>query len=170
MGGLWPGGKLFCMNRYSVPIIKASLNFENLVKLNFSQIAKLETIAWQCPWAGGDAVFQARGMLSIVRDTVYNDSLLCLNQQFRLAEESIIVDGILVFPNPVSDIVTIEIRNGISGELNIYNALGQPFYNEIVNEEKTISVQTTKWIPELYYIILQEKNGIKHSASFVISR
>jgi hypothetical protein len=138
--------------------------------LDSTQIAMLESIAWQCPWAGGDAVFQARGMLSIVRDTIYNDSLLCLNQQFRLAEESIIVDGVHVFPNPASDIVTIEIRNGISGDLNIYNALGQPFYNEIVNEEKTISVQTTKWIPGLYYIILQDKNGIKHSASFVISR
>jgi hypothetical protein len=40
----------------------------------------LKSIAAQCPFEGGNAVFAARAMLSAYDSTYYNDRLICLNR------------------------------------------------------------------------------------------
>jgi hypothetical protein len=157
------------MSRYSIPIFNALPHFDNLVKLDSSQITTLESIAWQCPWSGGDAVFQARGLLSFVQDNVYDDSLLCQSQQYRLAEEVFENQGLFIYPKPASNRITIEFKNSLSGELNIFNSLGQRQYVKLISEEeKVITVQTANWMAGIYYCVLQHTDGTKHSSSFVI--
>jgi hypothetical protein len=159
------------MSRYSIPIFNALPHFDNLVKLDSSQITTLESIAWQCPWSGGDAVFQARGLLSFVQDNVYDDSLLCLTQQYRIAEENLMAKELFVYPNPASDQVTIEFNSGLIGELSVFNSVGQIQYSKLISEDKKgITVHTVKWASGIYYCVLQHTDGTKYSASFVISR
>src|SRR5690606_9890710 len=94
-------------------------------ELDSIQIDALDSIAWQCPWSGGDAVFQARGMLSIVRDTVYNDSLLCAQQQYRLAGEGKPANKLKIYPNPADEVMTIEIEEIDNATLRIFNSVGR---------------------------------------------
>src|SRR5690606_31880998 len=124
-------------------------------ELSTSHIAALDSIAWQCPWSGGDAVFQARGMLSIVRDTVYNDSLLCAQQQqYKLAGEGSPAGKLKIYPNPADEVMTIEIGEIENATLRIFNGVGRIHYEtKITAAQQTLDIQTGKWVPGMYYCV-----------------
>ncbi len=51
-------------------------NIENLVNYN-----EIETVAYQCPMAGGNAVFRARAIYSLMNENAeYDDQFICLQQ------------------------------------------------------------------------------------------
>ncbi len=134
------------------------------------QTDALEGIAWQCPWSGGDAVFQARSMLSIVRDTVYNDSLLCAQQQYRLAGKPKPESKLMIYPNPANDNVTIEFEKESSGNLRIFNAIGQVKHVVAITENKAINLNTAKWVPGVYFVVFNSQDNRKITGSIIITR
>lgn len=152
-------------------IFLATISLDSF-ELDSIQIDALDSIAWQCPWSGGDAVFQARGMVSIVRDTVYNDSLLCAQQQYRLAGKPKPVSELMIYPNPADEVVFIgmpEDRAALSGELAVFNSLGQLMVKRKVNEaDQLAELNTTQWNAGMYSCLVILTNGDRYHAQFII--
>ncbi|RYE16482.1 MAG: T9SS type A sorting domain-containing protein, partial [Sphingobacteriales bacterium] len=88
---------------------------------------QLYLIATQCPMSGGNAVFRARALYSVLSDTVeYNDRVVCLQQGVVLRKKQP-ANLVKVYPNPASDKATIEYKltEEAIGTLVLFNTLGQ---------------------------------------------
>jgi hypothetical protein len=83
-------------------------------------------IAGQCPFAGGEAVIQARALLG--NANTYNDLALC-TPPIPLKRPVSSDGGISfnLFPNPTNNYLTVKFENELEldGELVITNSLGQ---------------------------------------------
>ncbi|MEY3311782.1 MAG: hypothetical protein RL348_1115, partial [Bacteroidota bacterium] len=90
----------------------------------FSQnaIDQLEFIAGQCPLAGGNAVFRARAILSLISDNyVYDDVNICLQAGIILRQTPKKPTARL-YPNPANNSVTLayELPEGSTAELLLF--------------------------------------------------
>jgi hypothetical protein len=98
----------------------------------------LESIASQCPWEGGNAVFRARGMLALVQRVMINDESMCeaksLPEDYSQDEESIFEDFFVendyfkLYPNPAQNYISIELQSEIDAKIEsveIFNLNGQ---------------------------------------------
>jgi hypothetical protein len=78
-----------------------------------SDIAMLKSIAAQCPYSGGNAVFAARAILAQYDKTYYDDKALCLEQgilwRTGKPKANKVEDNTKVkfYPNPASDYGTL---------------------------------------------------------------
>jgi hypothetical protein len=92
----------------------------------------LLSIAQQCPYAGGKAVYQARAMLSLLNDSLeYDDAAVCLQSGIyrQLLQDSKNQNPAFDFrliPNPASQQVRVELnfKNENSVKFEIRNVLG----------------------------------------------
>jgi hypothetical protein len=95
------------------------------------RVQTLESVAYQCPISGGDAVLLAREILAAIDTTVrlYDDGSLCQsaqklssNQQIALA-----IGWFKMSPNPASDLLYLQYELGASGgyQFHLTNLLGQ---------------------------------------------
>lgn len=90
------------------------------------------SIAQQCPYAGGKAVYQARAMLSLLNDTIeYNDLAVCSQNGIyrQIISQDINQTSYIDFrliPNPALQRVTVELnfRNDNNILFEIRNVLG----------------------------------------------
>ena len=99
--------------------------------LSQNEKAQVFSVASQCPLSGGRSVYLARCILSTFSDTSFNDKDLCL--QAGILKNSGIepIDNtelpiFSVYPNPVSDVVTISWDIPLEGEVTfeLINAVG----------------------------------------------
>ena len=91
------------------------------------QANSLLSIAYQCPYAGGEAVYQSRVLLH--EDLVFDDSLLCNgNPQGRAKKEDRTSFSFTVYPNPSRDyiFVAMETEAGQMGMMTVTDLLGRP--------------------------------------------
>lgn len=90
-----------------------------------SDMETLLSIAGQCPLEGGDAVYEARSLVSHFASTEFDDQDLCgtQNRQARKGKQGI-TSRIVVFPNPTTGELYL---GGIFGELTarVFNSLGE---------------------------------------------
>jgi hypothetical protein len=126
--------------------------------LDSAQLATLDSIAPQCPFAGGHAVFIARAMKRMLGDsTIYNDSLACAQAQgLRKAkpETSIINSFIKIYPNPAyqSFQISYSLAENEEALFEINDLTGRILYSCKLypgSNQKTIF---TKNIPCGYYL------------------
>ena len=123
-----------------------------IAKRNFdysaSHLSLLESVASQCPWEGGNAVFRARGMLALVQRVIINDESMCnaaksySNEEDKHVIEEFIVENeyIKLYPNPAQNYITIELQSKIDAKIEsveIFNISGQglKYYNNISTEQ-----------------------------------
>lgn len=92
----------------------------------------LKSIAAQCPYSGGNAVFAARAMLSAYDKTYYDDKALCLEQGIlwrtqKPKKETITTSwGISIAPNPTTDKINITLTNKHpEGSIELYDLYGR---------------------------------------------
>ena len=92
--------------------------------LDSIQIADLENIIYQCPLAGGSAVFKARSLYTLhTMQLWYNDDSLCnlVNMQWRHAQQNIpIIEGVQVYPNPTTGDITFDFTTVSIENANVY--------------------------------------------------
>ena len=99
--------------------------------LSATRIQTLESVAFQCPIAGGDAVFLAREMLAAIDTTVrlYDDAALCQNAQKLSGNQYLAsaIGGFQLSPNPASGLLHLQYELGTSGryQFHLTNLLGQ---------------------------------------------
>jgi Secretion system C-terminal sorting domain len=102
------------------------------------QVADLTPIATQCPYAGGEGVYAARGLLG--NETVYNDFAACgmgsdggqLIQAPNASSASTI--SFSIYPNPSNGLAILELKNELEsdGKLIVTNTLGVQLYTEVL--------------------------------------
>ena len=95
----------------------------------------LLSIAYQCPYAGGEAVYQARALLS--EDLVYDDSTLCNSGSQQLIRQNSETGlSFTAYPNPGKDYVIVELEkeaNG-TGVLTLSDMLGRVMQIQAITE------------------------------------
>lgn len=69
-----------------------------------SQAATLFSIASQCPLLGGNPVYQARSMYTLVDEEAdFDDALICVASGFALKDAYVLGQRVMVYPNPNRD-------------------------------------------------------------------
>lgn len=108
-------------------------SFSNLTPL-YSEKAALDVVAMQCPLLGGNAVYRARSLLSIVTGTLsnYDDSTACVGNEafFAPSPSSSFTyheQNLLAFPNPAAHTVTFSWGQILEqpGEIRLYDLYGR---------------------------------------------
>lgn len=119
----------------------------------------LYAIASQCPMVGGNAVYRARALYSLVDDEEeFDDPAICLQQGIivRSADE----DGgnvVQVLPNPATDEATpiYQLDEGATGEFIIRDAMGRAIARHNVgSEQNRFAFSTTQLAAGLYHFVL----------------
>lgn len=89
------------------------------------------------------------------------DSLSISYDKYSSAIQEINLDYLLIYPNPFSDYITIELENSILSEYHIYNSIGQIIrYNSDINSQRHL-IDTKELKTGLYFLkILDDKKNI----------
>ena len=133
-------------------------------------------IANQCPYKGGNAVYRARALLSLIGSNyIYDDFSVCATEGiYRSQKPEKKNDAqIHLIPNPASDWVDVVLTGNEKGicRLNVYNEVNQLTGEYEFNcTNKSYRLATSKWQPGIYSvrIIIANENSI--TAKLVIIR
>jgi len=130
--------------------------------LDETEKLELEVLANMCPFVGGDAVYKARSLYSVLNPMAqYNDRLVCLgvtankggtntntnnidslyetqvNEQsnilFKNQQENIVVS---IYPNPANDNITINSETNLEGVFVLYNSLAEIVFTKQLENSK----------------------------------
>ena len=92
-------------------------------------LAALESIAEQCPLEGGDAVYEARSIVSYFTGQDYNDADICEDAQRQqrpgAPNKTSTVFRSAIYPNPTADRIYWNNTDARPLTLRVFNSLGQ---------------------------------------------
>jgi hypothetical protein len=57
-----------------------------------------------------------------------------------------------VFPNPATDMITVELSKGANGTINIYDVLGKQVVSVKAGKDKTMDISLASMTPGVYYV------------------
>jgi rRNA-processing protein FCF1 len=127
-------------------------------ELNANEITQLQSIAVQCPYEGGDAVYEARSILGFM-DEDYDDRKICNLEDLRPntlergQEISQLLNGSsLFYPNPVNDLLYLNSKI-MGAAVSVFDNLGVLIF-EVNNVQSPISVASLE--SGLYNIKIQQ--------------
>ena len=144
-------------------------------KLSSDQVAQLENIIFQCPFSGGEAVYKARMLYSLVNDSIsYDDYDLCILQGIA-PRHSKPIDEIKfsLFPNPSSQQATLTYQLGEfdSGKFQMVDQLGRVICkNELSSLENNLLINIQEIPIGVYSYQLIVNGTIVSSKLFSIIR
>jgi len=139
------------------------------------QTAALLDIANQCPMVGGNSVFRARALYTLIDDRQdYDDELLCLQHGIivkSLRQPSVV--GLSVIPNPATNEATLVLTETLNepGVFVVFDALGAEVLRSVV------PVQTLRWsmntellAPAMYQYQVRGPSGLLGVGKLTIVR
>ncbi len=134
-------------------------------------INQLEVIADQCPLAGGNAVFKARAILSLINDElVYNDINICLQAGIILRQISKTPTASL-YPNPANNSVTLvyELPEVSTAEFLLFNSVGMLQLKQQMKIDITqMSFSTEQLAPGVYHYQVNTSSDFQLNGKLVI--
>ncbi|MEY3311773.1 MAG: Secretion system C-terminal sorting domain [Bacteroidota bacterium] len=137
----------------------------------------VQTIAHQCPAAGGPAVFTARALLETLTDSlIYDDENVCLQSgYFRLVNETkpVKIQDLIVVPNPANATVEITIRNVTEGifRIRLINSHGRSILQKEFNcADKSLHLDVSKFPPGMYFVEAMLPESLYKNTKLVIVR
>jgi hypothetical protein len=159
------------------------INLETVFQNNYSftaqQAASLLYIASQCPWAGGNAVYEARSLYSLINDTIeFDDIALCLQQGIyrQQAQANDIKNSkpnSSIVPNPATDRITVitdSLADSDLCNLIISEVTGKQVLVHILNCKSHQSEISIADLSEGIYFYKIIKNSTLHSTGkFIIN-
>jgi hypothetical protein len=155
---------------------KIRLNQIDSDTLSVSDIELLQPIAESCPNILGDAVYWARGMLSMYQNRQYDDMEICMSENIesRSAKseyEEYEMDKLNVFPNPASNFINIivELNPKEIGDIQIVDVNGSVRYHSVVNANK-LTVDTKSYPTGIYFIKYKTNTGKETIKKLLISK
>jgi len=131
---------------------------------------------FQCPYAGGTAVYSMRNFIALFNDTIYyDDESVCMQAGFnrQIAASIITQSEISIVPNPATDKVDIYLNNAATGicEIQIINSLGQVELFEKINcIDKFRSINTSKLSSGVYTIKVKVQGSSFKIVKLIIAR
>jgi hypothetical protein len=126
--------------------------YNYLIIGNFFDEIQTDTLSLWGPHFGGEGAYYFLDDVCISTDSIYNATWTGLNEQ------NIDQNFILVFPNPVSDILTVSGASNMS-EIQIINSLGQIVYKKQLNGENNLQFSTSEIPSGIYFMNIRLKNN-----------
>jgi hypothetical protein len=125
------------------------------------QLATLMGIANQCPYAGGEAVYQSRGLLS--EDLVFDDVSLCNTGAQGYQKEDIQTAlEFNVYPNPGKDHIVIELKDAANwgGNVTLTDMLGRFVRSQVIADGDQQAFLMLDAVPAGVYNLKVEVHGL----------
>ena len=130
----------------------------------------LQSIAYQCPYSGGEAVYSARSILALVERPYYNDRALCAaqgvlwrtqnpkNTDKKDAKSDLKVK---VFPNPTASVSNILLQGEhFDLSLTLTDMLGRVIMdNTIAEKATTTQLSFDGMVTGIYVLTLRDTSG-----------
>ncbi len=137
--------------------------------LSKEQKAMAKNIAFQCPLQGGNAVFVARSLYSLVEDVNFDDLALCSLKNAPLVRNTINQsNNYSVSPNPASNIITVSrvIQVDEVGEWTIQDISGKILITQKATTDKqSISIQGLN--EGIYFVSYAVNNKVQFTSKIV---
>lgn len=146
---------------------------KEIYDFNTSQLEILKNISYQCPLAGGNAVFKARALYSLAGgQNYYNDRAICnqagIELRMNVEKQN---SKLKIYPNPANERLIIEymIENSSSGVFKLYNSSGQLIYErKISGNSNLLEINTTNLKQGLYQFSFMVKDSIIENGKIAI--
>ncbi|TAK42057.1 MAG: T9SS type A sorting domain-containing protein [Saprospiraceae bacterium] len=123
--------------------------------LTQEQFDLLDTIVWQCPLMGGNAVYKARTLYLMEVDTVFYDEDTCeeLEERSAFKNSPEARRTFRLYPNPASQSVTLTLEksNSIPFSLVITNIYGEPVFQAKITAGQSQFTFPVRDIPSGFY-------------------
>ncbi len=138
------------------------------------QADDLYDIANQCPLAGGEAVYCARAMYSLIdADAYYLDKDLCTQSgnNWRKGETLTTNESFQLYPNPTESTVNVHynVIENITCIFTLYNTLGQVQQQTyLLNNVENHTINVSKLASGVYYYKLVENGMDKYSGKLIV--
>jgi hypothetical protein len=146
--------------------------------LDSTDIAVLQTIAFQCPATGGNAVYKARALLMVIMHelSVYDDQASCSQGQALIVPTR---DGhdtntpqqrFLVFPNPAKDNIQVTWLEAAkqSGQVVLSDIYGRPICRKTIPLGSNSCVLSLQGASNGLYILHIDLDGIRTAEKIVV--
>ncbi len=139
------------------------------------QADQLFDLASQCPLIGGNAVYRARSLYSLIDDDQeFDDPALCLAQGIviRSLEQST-APAVMIIPNPASDraVLLCESPMTASGALVLRDALGREALRiALAQETMSVEFNTAALKPGPYHFVVECNGQQLGDGKFVVVR
>jgi len=124
--------------------------------LNDVQLLAIESVAHQCPLSGGDAVFQARGLL-VLTDSIYtfDDEALCMIspglQMNNYGGTKQLATEIKVYPNPATSVIEIRWPDLLEdGMIVLTDVNGRELLRYSVKQQNSATIDVSKLPSGIY--------------------
>jgi Secretion system C-terminal sorting domain len=175
-----PYTKQYEANERTVNDIYLSTIASNNYSLSNTEQSTLQSIAYQCPYLGGKAVYTARSILALVERPYYDDRALCAaqgtlwrTQNPKNTPKKELANALQVkaFPNPVANLCTVFVQgeHGVL-EMTVADALGRTISTSSIAEKSNQAIVSFETMPAgLYILTLREVNGaIAHQQKLLV--
>ncbi|MBA3664578.1 MAG: T9SS type A sorting domain-containing protein, partial [Bacteroidetes bacterium] len=150
-------------------VFAALLTIRKEQALSAKQIASLKEIATQCPYEGGDAVYNARVILSTINETVAVTECELPVAQSKLANTSTInnhFDALTVLPNPGNGLFTVNTTVDDAKDIMVYDVMGKVVHSQTNIQDNTVKFDISG-LPAGLYIVKLISNGTVHSQKII---
>jgi hypothetical protein len=154
-------------------LMEANSEFVNRIYINYDgdTIAynnddkqTLQSVAYQYPWIGGDAVYRARAILNMDFDDT--------QVPYRYSDKSISnLSKLMVYPNPAKNAITVyyPIQDGENVTVEIYDPLGREVKKmDLTHDMITHSIPINTLISGLYSVRLNSNLGAHLSTKLTV--
>lgn len=129
---------IFNNNLYYVVSPRIPQQLFRLSQYNGRQVSLIQTHDSLSPAPSMPIIFGNRLYVK-----TFNSLAFLENEDVSVATQNIVDNKMLIYPNPTSQELNIEISEGEIGEINIYNLLGENILNKKLNNQiNTISVES----------------------------
>jgi len=131
----------------------------------------LNSVANQCPYLGGVAVYQARALLAWGSPVTLNynddclDSAAVMIREEAPARQVVAKPKVQVYPNPTRDEVFI--YTDVAATFELYNLLGAQISTQMLHDGET-RISTVDWAAGTYFIFMKLSNGSTSTHKIII--
>lgn len=124
-----------------------------------TQYSLLDSIARQCPLSRGEAVLRARALLSLVQEIPvnYDNETACLPAN-RSGEQMPAANKLRLYPNPASNVLTIDYSADEPGDLEFFSAIGQKVLNVQLSGRQIRQLDVSALQPGIYWYSLRNSS------------
>ncbi|MBX7242210.1 MAG: T9SS type A sorting domain-containing protein, partial [Bacteroidia bacterium] len=174
--GLLPSNEIY--EQYEQIINEIYLSTVAIGNIDFTteQIADLETISHQCPLAGGNSVYKARALYTIIsNNSYYNDELLCAQAgiQYKQIQDKQVEKRYEIYPNPSDNAIQIrqiDKRKGY-GSIEIKDSYGRFLLSQAITENEYVwEINTASLTSGVYFLIINRSGQSSYVHKIVIIR
>jgi hypothetical protein len=149
------------INEKTVNGIMLTLLSEDRSTLNSSELSTLESIASQCAYSGGRAVYSARAKLSELNNVNYDDDILCAASINSINSRSNSVNSVTLYPNPVGQYLNLEVPKEFINSSYKISSIDQKILRTGIINTIIQNINTDDLLPGVYMITVESKKESK---------